>query len=260
MSKEKNNTGYWNTGNRNTGNWNTGDRNTGYWNTGNRNTGYWNTGNRNTGHSNTGYWNTGNRNTGHSNTGHWNTGHWNTGHRNTGNWNTGDRNTGYWNTGNWNTGHRNTGHRNTGYLNTGNWNTGNRNTGYLNTINQKVVIFNKQTELKHEEIQFPNFFYYILTEWIEEEEMTDKEKESYPTYVTTGGYLKSYTDKQAWRNSWDKADMEDRKKVLALPNWDNEIFKEISGIDVEKELNNNVEEMTMGEVCKALGKTIKIKK
>ena len=42
---------------------------------------------------------------------------------------------------------------------------------------------------------------------------------------------------KAWRVSWDKATDEDRRKVYNIPNWDNKIFKEISGIDVDKELN-----------------------
>ncbi len=162
------------------------------------------------------------------NTGNWNTGNWNTGNRNTGNWNTGN-----WNTGNWNTGNRNTGNRNTG-----NWNTGNWNTGYCNTDKPtNVRIFNKETEVKIEDIIFPKFFYFNLTEWIDEKDMNDKEKEAYPTYVTTQGYLKCKSHHQAWRESWDEADLEDKKKCLSLPNWNNELFKEISGIDVEKELN-----------------------
>jgi len=137
--------------------------------------------------------------------------------------NTGDRNTGYWNT---------------GYCNTGDWNTGDRNTGYCNTGQPDTVrIFNNEADVKREDINFPKFFYYELTEWICDSDMTDKEKDAYPSYVTCGGYLKSYTDKQAWRNSWDKTDEEDRRKCFDLPNWSNEIFKEISGIDVEKELN-----------------------
>jgi hypothetical protein len=188
--------------------------------------------NCNTGNCNTGYRNTGNRNTGNCNTGYRNTGYWNTGYCNTGNRNTGNWNTGYCNTGNWNTGNCNTGN-----CNTGNWNTGNCNTGYCNTIEPKVIIFNKETDIKRENLAFPNFFYFNLTEWIDEEEMTDKEKEAHPSYITIGGYLKFYSYKSAWRNSWDKASLEDKKKVMALPNWDNEIFKEISGIDVEKELS-----------------------
>ncbi|HOU27298.1 MAG TPA: hypothetical protein PLD76_04510 [Paludibacteraceae bacterium] len=48
--------------------------------------------------------------------------------------------------------------------------------------------------------------------------------------------MKVYGYKEAWRKSWDKATDEDRRKTLKLPNWDNAIFLEITGIDVEKEL------------------------
>ena len=195
-----------------------------------------NTGNRNTGDWNTGDWNTGYCNTGNCNTGNRNTGNRNTGDRNTGNRNTGDRNTGNCNTGSCNTGNRNTGDWNTGDWNTGDWNTGDRNTGYCNTGTPTVRMFNKDTGLKFGEIQFPNFFFFETTFWIEESKMSDKEKDAFPSYVTTGGYLKVIPMKQAWRESWDKASLDDKKKVMTLPNWDNEIFKEISGIDVEKEL------------------------
>ena len=36
--------------------------------------------------------------------------------------------------------------------------------------------------------------------------------------------------------SWDKADIEDKKKVLDIPNWNNRKFMEITGINVEQEL------------------------
>ena len=140
------------------------------------------------------------------------------------------------NTGDRNTGNRNTGYCNTGNRNTGDHNTGNRNTGYCNTDEPTVRMFNKDTGLKFGEINFPNFFFFNLTELVEESKMTEKEKDAYPSYVTTGGYLKVKTYHGAWRESWDKASLEDKKKVLTLPNWNNEIFKEISGIDVEKEL------------------------
>lgn len=78
--------------------------------------------------------------------------------------------------------------------------------------------------------------------------MTDQEKINYPTYKTTGGFLKAKEYKVAWREAWDKADLEDRKKCLSLPNWDNEIFKDISGIDVEAELNNKKETIKIGDV------------
>jgi len=182
----------------------------------------------NTGHRNTGDWNTG-----HRNTGDWNTGHRNTGHRNTGDWNTGHRNTGHRNTG-----HRNTGHRNTGHRNTGDWNTGHRNTGYCNTATpDDCLIFNKPAKRSDwENATKPSWMYFNLTTWIEEKDMTDKEKEAYPSYTATGGYLKVCTSYQhAAIESWEKATPEDRALTFKLPNFDKKVFMDIFGFDPEKD-------------------------
>jgi hypothetical protein len=66
--------------------------------------------------------------------------------------------------------------------------------------------------------------------------MTEEEKTHHPAAKMQGGYLKTYTYKEAWRRSWDAAYIIDKKRVLDLPNFDNEIFKEITGIDVLQEL------------------------
>ena len=216
------NTGLFNTGNRNTG-----DCNTGYWNTGNRNTG-----NRNTGYWNTGYWNTGNRNTGNRNTGYWNTGN-----RNTGNRNTGNRNTGYWNTGNRNTGDCNTGDRNTGDWNTGMFNACNWSTGLFNTEGKTVPIFNKDSGLTWNEIINQDWYKAIIenefksTEWIwyTEEEMKDS-----PIRQAIQGYLKQYTFEEACKNWWNNMLDKDKELIKGIPNFDAEIFKEITGIEVQE--------------------------
>ena len=254
------NTGDRNTGNRNAGNWNTGDRNAGNsnagnWNTGDRNagdsnTGNWNTGDRNTGNRNAGNWNTGDRNAGNSNAGNWNTGDRNAGDSNTGNWNTGDRNTGNRNagncnagdsnTGNWNTGDRNAGDRNTGNRNTGSYNTCNYSAGMFNTKEQPLYLFNKPTDFTRDEFRniFPNeyalLFYSLfpLTEWIDERDMSDKEKKANPSYKTTGGYLKERTYHEAWRIMWDSWTKKQQESIKNLPNFDKDIFKEITGIEV----------------------------
>ena len=198
-----------------------------------------NTGNKNTGGCNTGDSNTGHSNTGHSNTGDWNTGHSNTGHRNTGDWNTGnkntsDRNTGYKNTGDRNTGSWNTGDRNTGDCNTGDWNTCDKETGYFNTVNPTHInVFNKPCPIViWNEADKPSFLYFKLTEWILKSNMTDEEKTDNATFKTTGGYLKSYGYQEAFQASYAKASDEDKALLLKLPNFDAEVFKEISGIDV----------------------------
>ena len=216
----KNCTGRCNTGNRNTGDWNTGD-----WNTGNRNTGDCNTGNRNTGDCNTG----------NRNTGDWNTGDWNTGNRNTGDCNTGNRNTG-----NRNTGDCNTGNRNTGDWNTGDWNKSSFNTGCFNTEEQKIMLFNKPSDMTYSEWLGSDARYLLnqipkdVVEWVYEENMTDEEKAAHPTYETTGGYLKVLDESECGQLWWGS--LSDRRKeiIKAIPNFDAEIFFQCTGVRVDE--------------------------
>ncbi|MBS5714409.1 MAG: hypothetical protein KHW75_06535 [[Eubacterium] rectale] len=211
----KNCTGRCNTGNRNTGDCNTGNRNTGDCNTGNRNTGDWNTGNRNTGNRNTG-----NRNTGDCNTG---------------DCNTGDCNTGDWNTGDWNTGNRNTGNRNTG-----DWNKSSFNTGCFNTEEQKIMLFNKPSDMTYREWIDSDARYLLnqipkdVVEWVYEEDMTDEEKAAHPTYETTGGYLKVLDESECGQLWWGS--LSDRRKeiIKAIPNFDAEIFFQCTGVRVDE--------------------------
>lgn len=208
------------------------NKNTGDWNTGNRNAGDWNTGNWNSGNCNSGKWNTGNRNagdcnSGDCNSGDWNAGNWNTGFYNTGDCNAGNRNTGDWNSGNWNSGNKNS----------GNWNTGDYNVGFCNSITPEIcLIFNKPAKMEDwVHADKPNWMYVDLTKWVSEYDMTDKEKEAYPSYVTTGGYLKCYSSlKAAHVEAWEKADKKDREKTYKLPNYHREVFKEVFGFDPEQ--------------------------
>ena len=246
------NSGYRNSGCNNSGNYNTGDFNSGHKNTGNENSGNFNTGSRNIGNENSGRYNSGYKNTGDENYGNYNSGDYNIGTRNTGtynsgngntgnfnkgNYNSGDYNLGGWNNGSHNYGNDNTGSRNSGNHNAGSWNSGNYNSGNLNTTEPPFRIFNKETKIRREDIQYPDFFFFKLTQFITYDDATSEERRIYKEELETcGGFTKSLYYKTAWRKSWDEASDEDRRKVLQLPNWDNEIFKEISGIDVEKEL------------------------
>ena len=199
-----------------------------------------NSGNRNSGNWNSGYWNSGDRNSGYRNSGNRNSGYWNSGYRNSSNRNSGNRNSGDLNSGDLNSGYRNSGDLNSGDWNSGNWNSGYWNSGYLNTDEPTVRMFNNDTGKTYEEINglIPDFFWWDNNEWIESAHMTDSEKKEHPEHNTTGGFLRVKEYKQAWREAWDKATEEDRKKCLSLPNWNNKIFLEITGIDVEKELNS----------------------
>ena len=197
-----------------------------------------------TGLGNTGDWNTGDWNTGSRNTGSRNTGSRNTGSRNTGDWNTGDRNTGDWNTGSCNTGSRNTGSRNTGSRNTGDWNTGdwnstNYSTGFFNSVEQNIFLFNKPTSMSRDEIhslkgiQILNWN-FENSWWIYSVNMSDDEKKSNPKYETTGGYLKTVDFKTACKMMWENLSENERQEVMKLPNFDSNIFYEITGIIISK--------------------------
>ena len=222
ITANKHYTGDYNAGDNNAGHRNTGDNNAGHRNTGDCNTGDYNAGDYNTGDNNTGHRNTGDRNTGHNNTGNRNTGHRNTGDRNTGDNNTGDNNTGNWNIGD---------------NNTGNWNISDGNSGFFNTDTPPIRMFNKYTSVPINKINFPNFLKFALTGWITEESATEKEKLEHKQEIAAmGGFLKKLEYKEAFWLSWRRADISEHKKLLALPNWDNEIFKEISGIDAEAEI------------------------
>jgi hypothetical protein len=209
---------------------NIGKNCTGRCNTGDCNTGDCNTGNRNTGDCNTGDCNTGNRNTGDRNTGNRNTGNRNTGDRNTGNRNTGDCNTGDWNTGDCNTGD----------CNTGDWNKSSFNTGCFNTEEQKIMLFNKPSNMTYSEWLDSDARYLLnqipkdVVEWVYEEDMTDEEKAAHPTYETTGGYLKVLDESECGQLWWGS--LSDRRKeiIKAIPNFDAEIFFQCTGVRVDE--------------------------
>jgi hypothetical protein len=197
--------------------------------------------------------NTGKGNTGIKNTGSYNIGNFNTGDWNTGDWNTGDWNSGHCNTGDWNSGHCNTGDCNSGDNNTGNYNKGNYNIGDCNLGNKKLGCFCTDDNDKHETIKLFNkesdwtldtwknsYAFEIinncfeLTLWVNECDMTGKEKEEHSEYKVTKGYLKELSYKEAWRNMWNRIDDKERLTFVSLPNFDKDIFKTITGIDIEE--------------------------
>ena len=79
------------------------------------------------------------------------------------------------------TGNRNTGNRNTGDCNTGDWNKSSFNTGCFNTEEQKIMLFNKPSDMTYRE-WMDSYARYLLNqipkdvvEWVYEEDMTDEE-------------------------------------------------------------------------------------
>ena len=189
--------------------------------------------------SNSGIGNSGNHNSGAWNSGHYNSGYCNSGNCNSGSCNSGSGNSGNCNSGCGNSGDCNSGHRNSGYWNSGDWNSGDWNSGFFNTDEPPMRIFNQYTDVKRVDIDFPAFLHFELTVWISYDTATKEERaEHKKEFETCGGYVKTLEYKEAFRRSWDRASKEEHMKLLKLPNWNNEIFKEISGIDAEYEIAN----------------------
>ena len=192
------------------------------------NGGNWNSGNYNSGDCNSGNYNSGNYNSGNWNSGNWNSGNWNGGDYNSGNWNSGDYNSGNCNSGNWNSGNYNGGD-----YNSGNWNSGNWNSGFFNSNEPNVRMFNKDTKLKKDDINIPLWCYFDLTVWVSHDTATEEDKEVHKKEIETcGGFLKTLEYKEAWKLAYNKTNDEEKIQLFNLPNFDADIFKEISGIDV----------------------------
>ena len=60
--------------------------------------------------------------------------------------------------------------------------------------------------------------------------MSEEEKKLHPEHETTGGYLKTADFKTACQLMWDKLDNEDKQAVMNIPNFDANVFEEITGI------------------------------
>ena len=234
------NSGDDNSGDDNIGNWNSGDDNSGNGNSGNRNSGDGNSGNRNSGdgnsgNNNSGYWNSGNWNSGDGNSGDRNSGYWNSGNDNIGNWNSGDDNSGNWNSGD----------RNSGDWNSGDWNKTDFSSGCFNTVEPKIYLFNKTSEWTYRDWLKSDARCILkgcpagVLGYVRFEDMSDEEKAAHPEAKVTGGYLKQmYTSERAsiW---WRKLSKQEKSTVMEIPNFDRKIFKEITGVDVDMEVEDN---------------------
>ena len=72
----------------------------------------------------------------------------------------------------------------------------------------------------------------LITEWISWDNMTDQEKSDNPKAYVCEGYPRKYTYHDAWANLWAKLSDEERNSFKTLPNFDTDIFKEITGIEL----------------------------
>ena len=188
-----------------------------------------------TGYRNSGDYNSGDYNSGYCNSGNYNSGYYNSGYRNSGYCNSGDCNSGYYNSGNYNSGSCNSGN-----YNSGDWNKSSFNNGCFNTIEPTIMMFNKPSDItyrdwvnsdaKHLLNQIPK----DVAEWIWSDDMTDEEKAAHPEHETTGGYLKVLDKSECSQIWWDELDNSQKEIIKSIPNFNESIFEEITGIKVDE--------------------------
>lgn len=183
-----------------------------------------NTGIFNSGCWNSGVYNSGNYNSGRGNNGSWNTGHCNSGIENSGSYNSGSCNSGYWNSGD----------NNSGDLNSGNWNSGdfnsceNSNGVFCDEEDMNIRIFNKPSGMSIREFRGSEYAKALasvpfrLIELVEDETKIE------------GYYIKKYTYKEACANWWNKLSTDAKETIKSIPNFDEKVFENITGIKVEK--------------------------
>mgnify|MGYP003571299657 CR=1 FL=1 len=122
------------------------------------------------------------------------------GNWNSGNWNSGGCNSGNWNSGGSNSGDSNSGDCNSGDRNSGNWNSGNWNSGIFNTNEPNMRAFNKEADITMTEfLNKINYNWWAFCSRIKENNLFD----------------------------------EDYKRINELPNFNAEIFEEITGIKIK---------------------------
>jgi hypothetical protein len=183
----------------------------------------------NTGKGCAGLCNSGDCNSGDCNSGDWNSGNWNSGNRNSGDWNSGNRNSG----------NRNSGDCNSGDCNSGDWNNTNFSNGCFNTVEPTIHLFNKPSSwtyrdwLNSEARYLMNQIQGDILEWVYLSDMTDEEKAEHPEAETTGGYLKELDNSECAVIWWRSLNQRQKNVIMAIPNFDKAIFKEITGIDVD---------------------------
>ena len=152
-----------------------------------------------------------------------NAGLFNSGYCNSGDWNSGNWNSGNCNSGDWNSGNCNSGNRNSGYCNSGDWNSCNYSNGvFCNQEDKDIRIFNKPSGMSLEEFWNSKYSRALQSEPLELTYWDDKNKK-----------LKYRSYKDACAIWWSELTEKNKKIIQEIPNFDTEIFFDITGIDVK---------------------------
>ena len=130
------------------------------------------------------------------------------------------------NTGLFNSGDRNSGDLNSGNRNSGDWNSCNYSNGvFCNQEDKDIRIFNKPSGMSLEEFWNSEYSKALQSEPLELTYWDDKNKK-----------LKCRSYKDACAIWWSKLTEKNKKIIQEIPNFDPEIFFDITGIDVKEDI------------------------
>ena len=142
--------------------------------------------------------------------------------------NLGKGNAGLWNSGDWNSGNRNS----------GDWNKTNFSNGCFNTEEPKIFLFNKPSDWTYRDWLNSDARYLLnqiprnVVDWIWSDNMTYEEKEQHPEHEVIGGYLKILDESECGQLWWDSLSERYKNIIKAMPNFDKEIFEDVTGIKI----------------------------
>lgn len=100
------------------------------------------------------------------------------------------------------------------------------------------MMFNKETDMTWKEWKNSKA-YDILSknkksQWIQYEDMTNKEKEKYQSAKTCDGYLKEIERATSSKEWWNSLEIHEKATIIQLPNFDLDIFNDIMELKVTK--------------------------
>lgn len=124
---------------------------------------------------------------------------------------------------------------NTGLLNSGDWNSGNWNSGYWNSCNgsngvfcnqedKDIRIFNKPSGMSLQEFKCSKYYNALISEPLELTYWDEKNEK-----------MKCRSYKDACAIWWSKLTEESKKIIQQIPNFDPDVFLDITGIDIRED-------------------------
>jgi hypothetical protein len=104
-----------------------------------------------------------------------------------------------------------------------------------------IMMFNKPSEWTYQDWRKSDARYLLnqipkdVVKWIWSNDMTDEEKAAHPEHETTGGYLKELDESECSQIWWDGLTNSQKEIIKSMPNFNESIFEEITGIKIDEQ-------------------------